>query len=155
MSKRLLAYCDASFDRRSQAAGLGIYAPQDNIEISQSAAGMMDCNHSEVMALHLLLESLLKAKGEAECANTSLVVICDSDHAVDLYYGRRKVKSGREQEASLLRALLVNSEKFFDVVIFVVKSHKGRSPHSMGNEHADKLAKRAMRQMRDYCLRSC
>ena len=110
---------------------------------------MKDCNYGEVFSLWLVLCSLAQTMTEKEFANLSVVVYLDSDHAMELFNGTRQVKEGREFETELIKSAHSYSDKMKGLEIVCVKSHRGFSPLGMANEHCDRLAKKAMRAMRD------
>lgn len=153
--RKIVAFCDASYDRKSLAGGVGIYyqsAPDDDASLSLSVSGMRDCNYGEVFALWLVLCSITETMTPKEVSELTLVVYLDSDHALALFNGEREVKEGREFEADMIKNAQFHASKLKGLEIVCVKSHRGFSPLGMANEHCDRLAKKAMRTMRDTSL---
>lgn len=150
--RKIAAFCDASYDRKSSAGGIGIYyqsAPDYDASLSLSVSGMRDCNYGEVFALWLVLCSVVQTMTPKEASELTLVVYLDSDHALELFNDQRKVKEGREFEAEMIKSAQLYAGKLKGMEIVCVKSHRGFSPLGMANEHCDRLAKKAMRSMRD------
>lgn len=149
---RLTVYCDASFDRRSRAGGLGVYVPRlhDNeVALSVPASGLLDCNHGEVAAFSLALSHLKEA---LDPSSTTLAVYTDSDHLTELLEGRRGTTPARQAELELFTELLAEQKQWQALSLVCLKSHRQHGPHALGNERADRLAKRAMRTLRDGAL---
>ena len=150
--RKIVVFCDASYDRKSLAGGVGIYyqsAHDDDASLSLSVSEMRDCNYGEVFALWLVLCSLVKTMTPKEIAELTVVVYLDSDHALALFNGEREIKEGREFEGEMIKSAKFHASKLKGLEIVCVKSHRGFSPLGMANEHCDRLAKKAMRSMRE------
>tara|TARA_R110001583_G_scaffold194632_2_gene366011 strand:- start:3232 stop:3750 length:519 start_codon:yes stop_codon:yes gene_type:complete len=153
--RKIVAFCDASYDRKSGAGGVGVYyqsAPDDDASLSLAVSGMHDCNYGEVFALWLVLCSVGQTMSPEEIKTFGLVIYLDSDHALALFNGEGEVKEGREFEAEMIKSARLYASKLSGLEIVCVKSHRGFSPLGMANEHCDRLAKKAMRLMRDTSI---
>lgn len=149
---KVVAFSDASYDRKTGAGGVGIYfqnKEDDDASVSIPVTGMLDCNHGELFAINVLMTSLSKNMSPEDLISVHLTAYVDSDHAVDLIQGRRKVKEGRDLESVTLKNVLSLMESFQCVELVCLKAHRGFSPLGMANEHCDRLAKKAMRNLRD------
>ena len=138
-------YSDGSFCRKSRAAGVGVYfktgqAPLvKEMRMSQAFANVSDNNHAETLAVVFAVKQVV-----ANQIKGSLTIITDSDHVYEVWSG---VKSACDKQLplfKLLRELSLNFEKFN---MTVTKGHSGLN--GIENEQCDRLAKQAMRAMRD------
>jgi len=149
---KVTAFCDASYDRKTRSGGVGVYfqnTDDDDASISMPLNDLLDNNHGELFGICVVMTSMIKNIASDVLLGTHLTVYIDSDHAFDLVNGNRRVKEGRDAEATTLERVLSMMDAFRGVDLVCLKSHRGFSPLGMANEHCDRLAKKAMRGLRD------
>jgi ribonuclease HI len=146
---KVSVFCDASFDRKSRAGGVGVYfqSRNEDASVSMPVTGMLDCNHGELFALFVVLVSLERNADDLKSLHVTVYV--DSDFVFELVNSKREPSPERFNENMLVSNIKSNMQKFKAVELVCLKSHQGKSPLGMANEHADRLAKKAMRNLRD------
>lgn len=138
-------YSDGSFCRKSRAAGVGVYyktgqAPMvKEVRMSQAYAHVLDNNHAETLAVVFAVKQIM-----ANQIKGSLTVVTDSDHVYEVWSG---VKSACDKQRPLFKLLHELSLNFQQFNMIVTKGHSGLK--GIENEQCDRLAKQAMRAMRD------
>lgn len=154
---KVIAFTDASYDINTGSGGVGVYFQNmgdDDASVSIPVTGMLDNNHGQLFAISVVMASISKSIPPEGLISVGLTIYVDSDHAFELIQGRRKVKEGRDDEAVTLKNVLLLMESFQSVDLVCLKAHRGFSPLGMANEHCDRLAKKAMRGLRDNKIKA-
>jgi ribonuclease HI len=130
-----IVYCDASFDNKTCATGIGLlcYGCSDK-ELIFICDGISDSNIAELLAACQGLMLLIKSN-----ALKTSTLVTDSDYVLRLFNDNtpHPVMDEFKTLANLLPSFKIKC----------VAGHRGSSAPE--NTHVDNLAKRAMRAMRD------
>ncbi len=132
----IVIFCDGSYSKKERVAGVGfsftVKGQHHDFSLPVSAT---DSNETEMLAVSTSLAMLADMLGN-DAESNHIKLYTDSD------YVDREIINKCDTSKDVRKAM----ESFASVTISVTKGHSGsRNPHSMSNEHVDRLAKDAMR----------
>jgi len=152
MTKRIVAYCDGSFDSDSTAVGIASMFNLGGLqkaEVFGDASPTMDSTKAEIYAILLTAKHVTRELNGTVFNNsdTHLVIYSDSLEAAKHI---EKASAGYSISTNILARQAYGELSTFSSydIIHVARGRENTGPHYMSNCHVDKLAKRAMHEAR-------
>lgn len=143
---KIRAYCDASYDDKTGAVGLGSTFNKTPLTQENRTCGdrqtNIDANGAELYAISFCMKHVLAEVDDA--SKVELQIVTDSDDCL------RKLQLDKANWCKQVEEIYELNEKFKSVEFIPIKGHcENKGPDHMLNCHVDKMAKRSMREVRD------